>query len=77
MAAHTKFLTVSAGEALSLKDVEAARRLHRRTLRRAINERVTRISDFLPDPSPRTRQITSIPSTSRPKLRVYEVEDEG
>ena len=66
-----------AGEALSLKDVEAARRLHRRTLRRAINERVTRISDFLPDPSPRTRQITSIPSTSRPKLRVYEVEDEG
>lgn len=66
-----------AGEALSLKDIEAARRLHRRTLRSAINERVARVSDFLPDAGHRTRQIASIPSMPRPKLRVYQVEDEG
>ncbi|GJE39808.1 MULTISPECIES: Mu transposase C-terminal domain-containing protein [Methylobacterium] len=66
-----------AGEALSLKDIEAARRLHRRSLRAAINERVARVADFLPDPVRLNRQIAPARSPPRLKLRVYQAEDEG
>src|SRR5262245_6776315 len=37
-----------AGEVVTLKDIQAARRLHRRSLRTTINERVARVVDFLP-----------------------------
>ncbi|WP_156295502.1 Mu transposase C-terminal domain-containing protein [Methylobacterium aquaticum] len=66
-----------AGEALSLKDIEAARRLHRRALRTAINERVARVADFLPDPARPQRQAAPARSATRPRLRVYQAEDEG
>jgi putative transposase len=35
-----------AGEVVTLKDIQAARRLHRRSLRTTINERVSRVVDF-------------------------------
>ena len=38
-----------AGEVVTLKDIEAARRAHRRALRATINERLARVADFLPD----------------------------
>ena len=37
-----------AGEVVTLKDIQAARRMHRRSLRTTINERVARVVDFLP-----------------------------
>jgi putative transposase len=61
-----------AGEVLTLKDIQAARRAHRQSLRTSINERVTRVADFLPisgkpqsdDPKPPRPQ-------PRTKLRLY------
>ncbi len=41
-----------AGEAFTLKDIEAARRAHRRALRATINERVARVAEFLPAQAP-------------------------
>ncbi len=37
-----------ANEVVTLKDIQTARRLHRRSLRATINERVARVVDFLP-----------------------------
>jgi putative transposase len=37
-----------AGKVVTLKDIQAARRTHRRALRTAIHERVARVVDFLP-----------------------------
>lgn len=48
-----------AGETVTLKDIEAARRAHRRALRATINERVARVVDFLPVPSQRKPQARS------------------
>ena len=69
-----------AGEALTLKDIEAARRAHCRALRAAINERVARVADFLPaqaPPSPRPVPAAKQPppTTGRPKLRIYREDD--
>jgi putative transposase len=64
-----------AGEALTLKDIEAARRLHRRSLRATINERVARVADFLPDPARPIRQ-TRCRLTPRRRLRLYQAENE-
>ena len=61
-----------AGETVTLKDIEAARRAHRRALRAGINERVARVADFLPirvDPAPRSKKSTR---PVRTKLRIYE-----
>ena len=65
-----------AGEAFTLKDIEAARRAHRRALRTTINERVARVADFLPaqapiGPVPTAKQ----PPPIRPKLRLYREDD--
>jgi len=38
-----------AGRAVTLKDLQTARVRHRRSLRTAINERIARVADFLPD----------------------------
>jgi len=64
-----------AGEALTLKDIEAARRLHRRSLRATINERVARVADFLPDPARPIRQTPRCRPTPRRRLRLYQAED--
>lgn len=67
-----------AGEAVTLKDIQAARRAHRRSLRTAINERVARVADFLPCPDPPSRQVQPprpASSPARPRLRLYEEDD--
>ena len=68
-----------AGEAFTLKDIEAARRAHRRALRATINERVARVADFLPtrtEPSRSALVATQTsPATVRPKLRLYQEDD--
>ena len=67
-----------AGEAVTLKDIQAARRAHRRSLRTAINERVARVADFLPCPGPPSRLVQPprpASSPARPRLRLYEEDD--
>ena len=68
-----------AGEAFTLKDIEAARRAHRRALRATINERVTRVVDFLPAQAQPPRPVAATrqppPTASRPKLRLYQEDD--
>ena len=62
------------GRAITLKDIQAARLMHRRALRGQIRERVTPVADFLPnqpqeDPTPRPEPL---PTPRRPKnLRTY------
>ena len=63
-----------AGESVTLKDIEAARRAHRRALRADINERVARVADYLParvDP-PRNERTERAARPARTKLRIYE-----
>ncbi len=66
-----------AGEAVTLKDIQAARRAHRRSLRTTINERVARVVDFLPVPSPKphTEEQQLSRGQRHTKLRIYQ-EDE-
>ena len=69
-----------AGEAFTLKDIEAARRANRRSLRVIINERVARVTDFLPaQPSSPPKSVPAAkqpPATAkRPKLRIYQADD--
>jgi putative transposase len=61
-----------AGEVVTLKDIQTARRMHRRSLRTTINERVARVVDFLPvqQPKPTTEEPRS--SRGKKKLRVYQ-----
>ncbi len=68
-----------ASEVVTLKDIEAARRAHRRALRATINERIARVSDFLParaqpsKPAPAPMPSPLLPT--RPKLRIYQEDD--
>jgi putative transposase len=80
---HDRFLcrAVSeehAGQTVALKDIEAARRAHRRALRAGINERIARVADYLPahaNPSP--VEAAKRPTRPvRPKLRIYEEDGE-
>jgi len=67
-----------AGEAVTLKDIEAARRAHRRSLRSAINERITRVSDSLPARAQPPQPVSASkppPMPTRPKLRIYQEDD--
>jgi len=67
-----------AAKTVTLKDIAAARRAHRRALRTAINECVARVADFLPGHADLAQQTTT---TNRPtragrvKLRLYEEDD--
>jgi putative transposase len=64
-----------AGEAVTLKDIQAARRAHRRSLRSTINERVARVVDFLPvqPQKPQAEEPKSSPGGQRrTKLRIYQ-----
>ena len=68
-----------ASEAFTLKDIEAARRAHRRALRATINDRVARVADFLPAQAQPPRPVAATrqppPTASRPKLRLYQEDD--
>ncbi len=69
-----------AGEAFTLKDIEAARRAHRRSLRATINERVARVADFLPAQAPPSKVVPAARqppprTTVRPRLRLYQEDD--
>lgn len=58
------------GETISLKDIDTARRAHRRRLRSQIHERVRVVTDYLP--SPHTPQPQDIgPARRRSMLRTY------
>jgi len=63
-----------AGAAVTLKDIETARRAHRLALRAGINERVARVADYLPiqaDP-PRAGRAERPTRPARTRLRIYE-----
>jgi len=63
-----------AGAAVTLKDIETARRAHRLALRAGINERVERMADYLPihaDP-PRAGRAERPTRPARTRLRIYE-----
>jgi putative transposase len=66
-----------AGEVVTLKDIQAARRAHRRSLRTTINERVARVVDFLPVQSQKTQteEQKSSRGQRRTKLRIYQEDD--
>ena len=64
-----------AAKTITLKDIAAARRAHRRALRTAINERVARVADFLPGQAGLSQQAATTDRPPRPtriKLRLYE-----
>jgi putative transposase len=80
---HNQFLCRAVGEehagaVVTLKDIEAARRAYRRSLRTTINERVARVVDLLPSQAPsQPHGHEPHPSRAQPrsKLRLYQ-EDE-
>jgi putative transposase len=63
-----------AGRTVTLKDIQTARARHRRSLRTGINERITRVVDFLPDQnrsSPAPKKAAATKPGSSPKLHTY------
>ncbi|ODT57677.1 MULTISPECIES: Mu transposase C-terminal domain-containing protein [Paracoccus] len=62
------------GEAVTLKDIEAARRAHRLALRAGIGERIARVADFLliSGGPAQTAAPRDPPSRARTRLRLYE-----
>ena len=67
-----------AGEAVTLKDIEAARRAHRRALRAGIGERLARVADFLPTRSgaaPKAVEPERAKRRTPKKLRLYAEDD--
>jgi putative transposase len=64
-----------AAKTVTLKDIAAARRAHRRALRTVINERVARVTDFLPGHADLSQQAPVAEQSTQPariKLRLYE-----
>jgi putative transposase len=80
---HEQFLCravseAHAGEVVTLKDIQAARRAHRRALRTTIRERVARVVDFLPVPAQSGLHAAAPqPARTRPqtKRRLYQEDD--
>ena len=66
-----------AGEVVTLKDIEAARRAHRLALRAGIGERIARVADFLPVPGSPALATAPLEPPRRPRtrLRLYEEDD--
>lgn len=66
-----------AGEVVTLKDIQSARRAHRRSLRTTINERVARVVDFLPTQPQKPQVDENKPSRGqrRTKLRIHQEDD--
>lgn len=64
-----------ASRTVTLKDVQAARRARRKALRSAINQKIARLADFLPEPPKPPRPTPPAPDASRrPRLRLYREE---
>jgi putative transposase len=64
-----------AGSTVTLKDIEAARRAHRRALRTGINERVARVAELLAGPADAVLEIKPAGHPAKPtwtRLRLYE-----
>jgi putative transposase len=66
-----------ASEVVTLKDIQAARRAHRRSLRKTINERVARVVEFLPiqPQNPQAEEHKPSRGQRRTKLRIYQEDD--
>jgi putative transposase len=63
-----------AGRTVTLKDIQTARIRHRRSLRTAINERIARVADFLPEQAqsnPPPKNAAATQRRSSPKLHTY------
>jgi putative transposase len=63
-----------AGREITLKDIQAARSEHRKSLSNQINERITRVLDFLPGHPTETTSSLKATHQKRPalKLRTYQ-----
>jgi putative transposase len=76
---HNRFLCRAmnpeyAGRTMTLKDMQTARARHRRALRSAMNERIARGADFLPDQAPSNplpKKVAATQQRSAPKLYTY------
>ncbi len=64
-----------AGQAITLKDIQAARTAHRRDLRDQLNERRAAVSEYLPthpaQPAPATLAKHEAPARPRRRLLTY------
>lgn len=61
-----------AGRIVSLKDIQTARHAHRRALRTKINQKIARVTDFLPDPPKAlVAEAATTPAPHRSRLRLY------
>ena len=63
-----------AGRTMTLKDIQTARARHRRSLRTAINERMAKVADFLPDQAqsnPPPKKAAATKRSASPKLYTY------
>jgi putative transposase len=63
-----------AGRTVTLKDIQTARARHRRSLRTAINERIAKVADFLPEQAPShppPEKAVTTPRRAAPKLYTY------
>jgi putative transposase len=76
---HHRFLCrainpAHAGRTVTLKDLQTARARYRRSLRTAINERMAKVADFLPDQAPSNPPPQKAAATKRgasPPLYTY------
>lgn len=65
-----------ASRTVTLKDVQAARCARRKALRSAINQKIARLADFLPEPpKPRCPTPPAPDAPRRPRLRLYREEE--
>lgn len=60
-----------AEKTISLKDIETARRAHRRQLRAGVRERIAVVADYLPEPHPAPHQNQPPTEEPRRRLRTY------
>ena len=63
-----------AGRTVTLKDIQTARARHRRSLRTAINARLAKVADFLPDQpqsNPPPKQAAATQRRTASKLYTY------
>jgi putative transposase len=66
-----------AAKTVTLKDIAAARRAHRRALRTGINERVARVADFLPGHADLAQQATTDRPARPARIKLLLYEEDG